>query len=423
MGSGDSATSLIYLVLVALGYVWVSLALAAMFGKVGEAKAQAWIPVWNLAVVLRLGGFSPWLILIPGVDLVLLLIACHRIGLAFGYGPAMTVVAALWFPIWASVLGWGNAVWSGVVKTRSRIWADEPTPLPRVTFADEPTDPVQPAVVPSMMADDHLLWGATPPQPVEDEAAASPIVDDPDPDVEAKEGDAMTDSDQEQTPEPSSPTSPPAQSAPITAVDLVAAAFDRPFDDDLGIQRVRPSKATAAPTPPRKPEPAPRPEPVAEPGASVAKPAVAPAPQSRPAAKPASSSRRPGMPVAEETTELDQTMLASRFRQSWAIVGRDGQSVELTGNVAVAGRKPGAMRAHPDAQLLTVPDNSRTVSKAHALLRLVRGVWMVRDLGSTNGVILVSADGTERLLAPDQEEPLTERFFFGDAEFTLVSNA
>lgn len=419
MGSGDSATSLIYLVLVTVGYVWVSLALAAVFGKVGEAKGQAWIPVWNLAVVLRLGGFSPWLILIPVVNLVLLLIACHRVGLAFGYGPAMTVVAALWFPIWASVLGWGNAVWSGVVKTGSRIWADEPTPLPRVTFADEPTDPIQSAVVPpSMMADDHLRWGTTAPQLADDGAADSPAIDDPA--AEAKEGDVMTETEAEKTPEPSrsTPVPAPAPSAPITAVDLVAAAFDRPFDDDLGIQRVRASQPTA-PTPAAS---APRPEPVAAPEAAVAQPTETPAMSPDAPEKAAPSSRRVTRPVIEETTELDQTMLASRFRQNWAIVGRDGQTVELTGNTVVAGRKPGPQRAYPDAQLVIVPDNSRTVSKAHALLRLVRGVWMVRDLGSTNGVILVGADGTERLLGPDQEEPLTERFFLGDAEFTLVSN-
>jgi Family of unknown function (DUF5684)/FHA domain len=424
MGSGDSAISLIYLVMVAVGYVWVSLALAAVFGKVGVAKAQAWIPVWNLAVLLRLGGFSPWLILIPVVDVVLVLIACHRIGLAFGYGPAMTVVAALWFPIWASVLGWGNAIWSGVVKTPSRIWADEPTPLPRVTFADEPTDPIQPAAVPSMMAEDHLQWGLTPPQLADAAAAASPSIDDPDPAVEAKEGDDMTDPDREQTPEPSRWTPVPRESAPITAVDLVAAAFDRPFDDDLGIKRARPSQETAVPSPAsaQPAEPTPQPELAAKPETLAAQPAAAPEPQPRPPARSAPPSRRVGMSLVEETTELDQTMLASRFRQNWAIVGRDGNAVELTGNIVVAGRKPGTMRAHPDAQLLIVPDTSRTVSKAHALLRLVRGVWMVRDLGSTNGVILVGADGTERLLAPDQEEPLTERFFLGDAEFTLVSN-
>lgn len=419
MGSGDSATSLIYLVLVTVGYVWVSLALAAVFGKVGEARGQAWIPVWNLAVVLRLGGFAPWLILIPVVNLVLLLIACHRIGLAFGYGPAMTVVAALWFPIWASVLGWGNAVWSGVVKTGSRIWADEPTPLPRVTFADEPTDPIQSAVAPpSMMADDHLRWGTTAPQLADDGAADSPAIDDPA--AEAKEGDVMTDTEAEETPEPSrsTPVPAPAPSAPITAVDLVAAAFDRPFDDDLGIQRVRASQPPA-PTPVAS---TPRPEPVAAPEAAVAQPTEAPTTSPDTPEKAAPSSRRVTRPVIEETTELDQTMLASRFRQNWAIVGRDGQTVELTGNTVVAGRKPGPQRAYPDAQLVIVPDNSRTVSKAHALLRLVRGVWMVRDLGSTNGVILVGADGTERLLGPDQEEPLTERFFLGDAEFTLVSN-
>lgn len=415
MGSADSAT-LINLLIVVIGYLWISLALSAVFAKVGESKGSAWVPIWNLAVLLRLGGYSPWLILIPVVGLVLLLIACHRIGLGFGYGSAMTLVAALWFPIWASVLGWGNAVWSGVVKVPSRIWADEPTPLPRVTYVDEPTDPREASGLPSMMAAPPP-WTAAPPPPVGANPDSSSALDPAD---AAEEGNDMIDSDLERTPEPKIVVPKPT---PITAVDLVAAAFDRPFDDDFSVAPPRPS---SQPPPPGAQAP------VAVPPAQA--PAAAPvAPAARPQARGGSSAAhqpaptqrttaRPMPPVSEETTELDQTMLASRFRQQWAIVGRSGDAVVLTGSVAVAGRKPDPMRDYPDAQLVVVPDSSRTVSKAHVLLRLVRGVWMVRDLGSTNGVILVGPDGQERLLAPDREEPLTERFFLGDAEFSLVSN-
>ena len=59
----------------------------------------------------------------------------------------------------------------------------------------------------------------------------------------------------------------------------------------------------------------------------------------------------------------------------------------------------------------------------HALLRLVDGAWLVRDLGSTNGIPLVGPDGTERMLGRDAEEPLTARFFLGDAEFELREGA
>lgn len=411
MGSGDPAP-LLTLLIVLVGYLWVSLALSAVFAKVGESKGSAWIPLWNLAVLLRLGGYSPWLILIPIVGLVLVLISCHRIGLGFGYGPAMTVVAALWFPIWASVLGWGNAIWSGVVKTPSRIWADEPTPLPRVTFADAPTDP---SVVPLSMMNHHPEpWLA---DAVAADEAASPVQPEPhdlQAAVAAEEGEDMIDSDPERTPEPDIVV---PKSTPITAVDLVAAAFDRPFDEDFGVP-VRPSSPSPTPEP-MMDVPAPAPPPAVRPQARTEEPRArqpAPAPQRRPAA-------RPKPAVSEETTELDQTMLASRFRQHWTIVGRSGASVELTGSVVVAGRKPDPLRSYPDAQLVVVPDSSRTVSKAHVLLRLVRGVWLVRDLHSTNGVILVGADGSERLLEPDHEEPLTDRFFLGDAEFSLVSDA
>lgn len=407
MGSGDSS-SLVTLLIVAVGYVWVSLALSAVFVKVGEPKGYAWVPIWNLAVLLRLGGYSPWLILVPIFGLVLVVVSCHRIGLGFGYGPGMTVVAALWFPIWASVLGWGNAIWSGVVKNPSRIWADEPTPLPRVAYADAPAGPTM--APPPPMNPDPAPWLVEPAPAAPD--PARPGADDSQSAVMAEEGEDMIDSDLDRTPEPDIVVPRPT---PITAVDLVAAAFDRPFDDGFGVP-VRP----AAPTPaPKMDVAAPAPAPAVRPQTRAEEPRTrqpAPAPQQRPAARPRSQ-------VSEETTELDQTMLASRFRQQWAIVGPSGASVELTGSVVVAGRKPDPMRSYPDAQLLVVPDSSRTVSKAHVLLRLVRGVWLVRDLHSTNGVILVGADGSERLLEPDREEPLTDRFFLGDAEFSLVSNA
>lgn len=422
MGSGDSAT-LINLLIVVIGYLWTSLALSAVFAKVGEPKGSAWVPIWNLAVLLRLGGYSPWLILIPVVGLVLLVIACYRIGVAFGYGSAMTVVAALWFPIWASVLGWGNAIWSGVVKVPSRIWADEPTPLPRVTYVDEHTDPAGSAPPPPPTAVPPQ-WTAAPPPPVDGTADSSSVLDPAA--AAAEEGNDMIDSHLERTPEPKVVVPKPT---PITAVDLVAAAFDRPFDDDFALAPPRPS------SPPRPASPPPVAQaPVAQTPVAAPPAQPTPAPEARPQARVDGSDARPTAPtprptarpmpqVSEETTQLDQTMLASRFRQQWAIVGRSGDAVVLTGSVAIAGRKPDPLREYPDAQLVVVPDSSRTVSKAHVLLRLVRGVWMVRDLGSTNGVILVAPDGQERLLAPDREEPLTERFFLGDAEFSLVSNA
>ena len=78
------------------------------------------MPILNLVVVLQLGGLSGWLYLLvlvpfagPLIVWVCIVIAAHRINLAFGYGAGMTVLAALLFPVWATVLGAGSARWIG----------------------------------------------------------------------------------------------------------------------------------------------------------------------------------------------------------------------------------------------------------------------------------------------------------------------
>ena len=120
---GDSVGALLGLVALAAGlalYVWTALALAAMFRKMGEAPYKGWVPVLNAATVLGWGGFSPWLILIglfpvlgPIALWVLVIISAHRINPGFGYGGGMTVLAAVLFVVWASILGFGPSRWLG----------------------------------------------------------------------------------------------------------------------------------------------------------------------------------------------------------------------------------------------------------------------------------------------------------------------
>ena len=122
--STSLALSMIGLVAFVALYVWLALALAAVFRKSGEEGWKAWVPILNLVVLLRLGALSPWLLLlalIPGLGVVavwvVVIIACHRIGGAFGYGPGMTVLAALLLPVWATVIGFGSSRWVGADTT------------------------------------------------------------------------------------------------------------------------------------------------------------------------------------------------------------------------------------------------------------------------------------------------------------------
>ncbi|UUT35917.1 DUF5684 domain-containing protein [Microbacterium elymi] len=109
---------LISLLIAAAFYVWVALALQAVFRKTGEEGGR---PGCRSSTASRceLGGVSGWwmlLLLFPPAAIVVyvfLIIACHRLNVGFGYGAGMTVLAALLFPVWASVVGWSANRWIG----------------------------------------------------------------------------------------------------------------------------------------------------------------------------------------------------------------------------------------------------------------------------------------------------------------------
>ena len=72
-GSLAALLGLLSLVIGIALYVWLALALAATFRKMGEDTWKGWVPFLNYATVLKWGGFSPWLILlalIPGLGVV-----------------------------------------------------------------------------------------------------------------------------------------------------------------------------------------------------------------------------------------------------------------------------------------------------------------------------------------------------------------
>ncbi|KAF2414768.1 hypothetical protein B1729_02760 [Microbacterium sp. B35-04] len=111
--------TLISLLLFAGVYVWMALALSAVFRKSGVEPFKAWVPILNIVVLLQLAGLSPWLVLLAFVPivniafLVVFAIALYRVSVAFGFGAGMTVVGVLLFPVWASIVGWGSARWVG----------------------------------------------------------------------------------------------------------------------------------------------------------------------------------------------------------------------------------------------------------------------------------------------------------------------
>ncbi|QLD12182.1 DUF5684 domain-containing protein [Microbacterium oleivorans] len=275
-------------VLGAVLYVWTALALAGVFRKTGEEPWQAWVPGLNIAVVLRLGGFSPWLVLIGLVPVagwvalaVLIVVAAHRIGRDFDAGPGMTVLAAVLFVVWASILGLGPARWRGRRPSATPApWVFSP-PLsePDVRAEPGPASPpgLREPVAPPTIATPLLSPLHFRPEPL----AGSGERSGSDPDADADADAAPRAPEREQAPaglEPS-PWAPPSPFAPSVRADVAAAA---------------PARVT--PIAPEAPE-------AATPAASGAAAAAAPAPVApAPVAAGVEAADAPGGPQLRDAT-------------------------------------------------------------------------------------------------------------------------
>ncbi|WEK13547.1 MAG: DUF5684 domain-containing protein [Candidatus Microbacterium phytovorans] len=492
-------------------YVWMALALSAMFRKMGEEAWKGWVPFLNQATVLAWGGFSPLLILlllVPIVGqlavLVLLIVSAHRINPGFGYGTSMTVVAAFLFIVWASILGFGPAPWRGA---RHSIAPAPPLPpgvppapplppLPSTsasfaassaaTGASYPAaPPLPPAGIPAAFPSPTGTFSAVPfpGAPSRDPLAAQPVVptlggwapqssaapgasraseDEPDmaswpseiddvsavspspfpPSAAAPIG-ARRASSPQPSPEPLSDPSAVAPSGEPTAASDAVAPEPAASADPEGLISFVPGRRSAVPETPAPPAPVTRmpvtapietplpsradrgdefPELSGEVSAVVGSP-VAGAPLSARSSVSAQQRTPEAAEVPQHAApsedDVDQTVMVRRKKITWQLVPGSGPAVPLTGEVVVLGRRPAADAAFPQAQLVAVQDDARTVSKTHARLELRGEKWLVTDLGSTNGVLVRTLMGEEIEVEPGTELEPGERFFLGDEEFHL----
>ncbi|MCR2793978.1 DUF5684 domain-containing protein [Microbacterium sp. zg.Y625] len=514
-------------------YVWTALALSAVFGKIGQETWRAWVPIVNQVTLLMVAGMSGWLfllVLIPGVGVVAFwvatVIAVHRINRAFGLGGGMTVLAAVLFPVWASVVGFGVARWrktdavsapayartgrhddavsagSGAADdARARPAVAVPVALPAAAVAgDEPSVPSVPDApsAPDAPSGEQAsavqeagpavaapsAWAPPPTRvptaPVTRVAVAAVALDAAasDPAADAAPARRVPDAPSSDpvpwAPAPApAPSADPAAPAPTSFDQRWASGFDevsaisqppegqpvpaRPVatglpalvdDGATGPERSR----TGDTAPPHVAE---KPAPVAAPAARARlrtapvdiDPALrvtrAPAAPRRDAALPGPEfpldtadevSAVAGAPVAgapraargdvtragEPEDFVDQTVIARRRRVVWALQPASGPAIDLTADVVILGRQPASDPDHRGAQLVAVPDDTRTVSKTHARLELRGDRWSISDLGSTNGVMLPTLMGTEVEAEPGAELAPGERFLLGDAAYRLV---
>lgn len=506
------------LLLFVIVYVWYALALAAVFAKTGESTWKAWVPLVNLGTILKIGGFSPWLVLLILIPFfgalafaVVFIVAVHRVNRGFDRGAGMTVLGALLGVVWASILGFGSARWAGETPGVRRSggvdensapvrrgqdfagpyvplvggWTPEPPAAPHdagredapapppvsepialpfsavsPSLADAPPPPTDwaPPTLPGTSAfappaSDGDVDASDRPQPSTPDDARTSVSEalaalraPADPPVGSREETPAADADAPWGAAPLTPAVPPRAGSTASAEDV--APSEREPDAPVGVaddaEPWRPPSLPPAETDEVIDGPFTRPAPVDAPVLPVssradevpeeefpelseAVSAVADAPQAG-APRSARTSvsalyTQPEFPAESDDADfdaLDRTVVTRRRRIPWALVPPNGVPVDLTSDVVILGRRPSPDAAHPDAQLVPIADETRTVSKTHARLQLRGETWFVTDLDSTNGVLFATLMGTEVEAPPGEEIEAGERFFLGDAEVRLT---
>jgi pSer/pThr/pTyr-binding forkhead associated (FHA) protein len=105
---------------------------------------------------------------------------------------------------------------------------------------------------------------------------------------------------------------------------------------------------------------------------------------------------------------------------TWTIVLPDGRRIPILGGAAVIGRNPATPAQWPDATLIPVIDPEKSVSKTHAAFELDGEALWLHDLNSTNGVVLVDADGDVEVQPGNRQAvPDDARVHLGNYTVTL----
>lgn len=431
-------------------YVWVALALSALFRKSGEEGWKGWVPILNQITLLQLAGFSGWLVLlglVPVVNIayvVVQIMACYRINRSFGFGVGMTVLAAFFLPIWASILGFGTARWLGAEQQVSGPRRSESAALAAPAFAAQASDR-RAEYVPLLSATPPAAPAAAPPiaPPVPPAPAVAPLAPSggwTPPPLPSQPAGSADDDDLEGVDDPivpvvsSPPPAPPVpqvddhpteynptfrgdSSAPITAVPASAPVVEPPVKTPP-VTRI-PAAAHVSDPKPWAPSSVDLGEPEAFDETSGPVSAIAGAPDAgAPRSALTSVSALYTQPEIPADEPIDETVIARRRRTAWSIVPPSGVPVPLTADVVIVGRRPSADAAFPRAQLVSIDDG--TISKTHARLVLREDRWYVTDLGSTNGVHFATFMGTEVEATPGVEIEAGDKFILGDAQVRLT---
>jgi hypothetical protein len=113
--ASSSSNGWVWIVAIA-GYLIGVLPLMGVFGKASEPGIAAFIPIWNLLVLLKIVG-RPWwwliLYLIPLVGLIIAIVVLYDLAKSFGHGVGFTIGLVLLTWIFLLILWLGGSRYLG----------------------------------------------------------------------------------------------------------------------------------------------------------------------------------------------------------------------------------------------------------------------------------------------------------------------
>ena len=92
---------------------------------------------------------------------------------------------------------------------------------------------------------------------------------------------------------------------------------------------------------------------------------------------------------------------AMRTSRAWTIALDDGRSIDVEGPLLL-GRNPQPQPGEENAQLVTLADETRTVSKSHLAIGVDAAGLYVVDRGSTNGSVITTPEGASARCRPGE---------------------
>ena len=114
--TSSSSSSWVIIIAAIVGYLIAVLPLMGVFLKAGEPGIAAFIPIWNLLVLLKIVG-RPWwwliLYIIPVVGIIIAIVVLYDLAKSFGHGVGFTIGLVLLSWIFLLILWLGGSQYLG----------------------------------------------------------------------------------------------------------------------------------------------------------------------------------------------------------------------------------------------------------------------------------------------------------------------